>query len=201
MPKSGQNQTYLFVRLHSNAIWTQKSQNLVHREESHSLRRHLFAASLPQTYQVKSLLSKKVFFAQRNNHYTISEVILALVYPIAHGFSRIETTHLLRHNGVFQYLTELPSYPDPQTLRHFLLRMEVLQRPSCRGTHHQKAQRRYPLAKIPTEHFAANEAYFHILLFSYNLINWFKRLYLPAEVQSMTLNTLRARILLIHGCR
>jgi hypothetical protein len=32
----------------------------------------------------------------------------------------------------------------------------------------------YPLAKIPTKHFAANEAYFHLLLFAYNLINWFK---------------------------
>jgi len=57
----------------------------------------------------------------------------------------------------------------------------------------------YPLAKIPTKHFAANEAYFHILLFSYNLINWFKRLCLPKEFQAMTLNTLRTRLLLIPG--
>jgi hypothetical protein len=55
----------------------------------------------------------------------------------------------------------------------------------------------YPLGKIPTKHFAANEAYFHTLLFSYNLINWFKRLCLPKEFQNMTLNTLRARLLLI----
>jgi len=55
----------------------------------------------------------------------------------------------------------------------------------------------YPLGKIPTKHFAANEAYFHTLLFSYNLINWFKRLCLPREFQNMTLNTLRARLLLI----
>jgi len=57
----------------------------------------------------------------------------------------------------------------------------------------------YPLGKIPTKHFAANEAYFHILLFSYNLINWFKRLCLPKEFQNMTLNTLRNRLLLIPG--
>jgi len=57
----------------------------------------------------------------------------------------------------------------------------------------------YPLAKIPTKHFAANEAYFHTLLFSYNLINWFKRLCLPKEFQNMTLKTLRARLLLIPG--
>ncbi|MBS7657494.1 transposase, partial [Candidatus Bathyarchaeota archaeon] len=47
------------------------------------------------------------------------------------------------------------------------------------------------------KHFAANEAYFHILLFSYNLINWFKRLCLPKEFQNMTLRTLGARFLLI----
>jgi hypothetical protein len=55
----------------------------------------------------------------------------------------------------------------------------------------------YPLGKIPTKHFAANEAYFHTLLFSYNLINWFKRLCLPTEFQNMTLRSLRARLLLI----
>jgi hypothetical protein len=57
----------------------------------------------------------------------------------------------------------------------------------------------YPLGKIPTKYFAANEAYFHTLLFSYNLVNWFKRLCLPMEFQTMTLKTLRARLLLIPG--
>ena len=57
----------------------------------------------------------------------------------------------------------------------------------------------YPLEKIPSKHYAANEAYFHILLFSYNLINWFKRLCLPKEFHNMTLNTLRHRFLIIPG--
>jgi hypothetical protein len=57
----------------------------------------------------------------------------------------------------------------------------------------------YPLGKIPTKYFVANEAYFHTLLFSYNLINWFKRLCLPTEFHNMTLKTLRARLLLIPG--
>jgi hypothetical protein len=57
----------------------------------------------------------------------------------------------------------------------------------------------YPLAKIPTKHFASNESYFHILLFSYNLVNWFKRLCLPKEFHTMTLGSLRARLLLIPG--
>jgi hypothetical protein len=57
----------------------------------------------------------------------------------------------------------------------------------------------YPLAKIPTKHFNANEAHFHILLFSYNLINWFKRLCLPDDFHDMTLKTLRSQLLLIPG--
>jgi len=55
----------------------------------------------------------------------------------------------------------------------------------------------YPLAKIPTRWFAANETYFHLLLFTYNLINWFKRLCLPEELHAMTLSTLRSRLLFI----
>jgi DDE family transposase len=51
----------------------------------------------------------------------------------------------------------------------------------------------YPLAKIPTGQFAANEAYFHLLLFGYNLMNWWKRLCLPAAYHTMTLRTLRPR--------
>jgi hypothetical protein len=57
----------------------------------------------------------------------------------------------------------------------------------------------YPLAKIPTGHFAANEAYFHLLLFAYNLMNWFKRLCLPPGDHALTLGTLRRRLLLIPG--
>jgi Transposase DDE domain group 1 len=55
----------------------------------------------------------------------------------------------------------------------------------------------YPLGKIPTRHFFANDAYFHLLLLAYNLMNWFKRLCLPREFQSATLDTLRNRILLM----
>lgn len=92
---------------------------------------HLFFKRI----KLKSLLSKKVFFAERNNHYTISEVILALVYPIALGFGRIETTYLLRHNRIFQYLTGLPTCSNPQTLRRFLLRMAPLSLPRLRRLH------------------------------------------------------------------
>jgi hypothetical protein len=47
-------------------------------------------------------------------------MILALVYPLVLGLDRLETASFLRSNGTFQYLTGLPSFPDPQTLRRFL---------------------------------------------------------------------------------
>jgi Transposase DDE domain group 1 len=48
-------------------------------------------------------------------------MILALLYPIVLGLDRLETSSFLRANGTFQYLTGLPSFPDPQTVRRFLL--------------------------------------------------------------------------------
>jgi hypothetical protein len=48
-------------------------------------------------------------------------MILALVYPMVLGLDRLESASFLRSNGTFQYLTGLPSFPDPQTLRRFLL--------------------------------------------------------------------------------
>ena len=366
--------------------------------------------------QLKSILSRSLRFFQRNNHYSITESILALMYPSMLGIGRIETTHLLKHNGVFHYLVGIPAYPNPTTLRRFLQRISpdglaklrsvqsqllrfMLEKPrpakkiildmdstvlvlygkqelatvgynpikrgrpsyhpllcfdgitkdcihaelrsgniyTSSGTidlldvsftkipqnvkrvyiradkgffdhqiiekieQHQgvlftiaakltspikrrlsslryhtlthgietaeflyqpmgwKKQYRfivirrpipeeptdqltlfsmgkfsyqvmvtnmelkpiniwrfyngragvelifkelkndYPLAKIPRKHFASNESYFHILLFSYNLVNWFKRLCLPQEFQTMTLSSLRARLLLIPG--
>jgi hypothetical protein len=57
----------------------------------------------------------------------------------------------------------------------------------------------YPLAKIPTGQFTANEAYFHLSLLAYNLVNWFKRLCLLPAYHSMTLGTLRRQLLMIPG--
>ena len=48
--------------------------------------------------KLKTLHYNETRFTQRNNHFTISESILSLVYPIILGFGRIETTHLLKHN-------------------------------------------------------------------------------------------------------
>lgn len=64
----------------------------------------------------------QVRYCQRNNHYTLSEMILAFIYPMILGLEKIEVSALLKTNGVFQSLTGLPSFPNPTTLRRFLLR-------------------------------------------------------------------------------
>lgn len=76
-----------------------------------------------QRMGLRTLLAHQVQFPQRNNRYSISESLLALLYPLILGLGRLETTRLLQRNGVFQYLTGLPVYPDPQTLRRFLIRL------------------------------------------------------------------------------
>jgi hypothetical protein len=55
----------------------------------------------------------------------------------------------------------------------------------------------YALAKIPTNSFQANQFYFQLLLFAYNLVNWFKRLCLPPRFQKATLETIRTEFLVL----
>jgi hypothetical protein len=78
-----------------------------------------------QRLQLRRRFHRDVHFPQRNNTYSIPEMLLALLYPIILGLERIETTELLRHNGVFQALTGLPAYPDPTALRRFLRRFAL----------------------------------------------------------------------------
>ena len=59
---------------------------------------------------------------QRNNRYTITEQIFSLLYPIILGLSRIEISKMLGNNGVFKMLIGLSCFPDPTTLRRFLVR-------------------------------------------------------------------------------
>jgi len=92
---------------------------------------HLFFKQIELRHQ----LYRRLIFTQRNNRFTIAEEMLALIYPISLGLGRIETTHLLKHNGAFQYLTGLPTYPNPTTLRRFLLRMAPLALSKLRRLH------------------------------------------------------------------
>ncbi len=73
-----------------------------------------------QRIGLQGALADHIRFVQRNNRYSISESLEALLYPLILGLGRIETTEPLRYNGVFHYLAGLPGYPDATTLRRFL---------------------------------------------------------------------------------
>ena len=79
-----------------------------------------FFHEFTRVLQLRDFLARHLRYPRRNQRYTLSQMALALVYPILLGLGRIETAWFLRKNGTFQYLTGLPSYPDPQTLRRFL---------------------------------------------------------------------------------
>jgi hypothetical protein len=57
----------------------------------------------------KAAVARQVALPQRNHRYSVGEMLLALLYPMILGLERLETTQLLRQNGVFQYLTGLPN--------------------------------------------------------------------------------------------
>jgi hypothetical protein len=78
--------------------------------------------------QLRDFLARHLTYPRRNSEYSVSQMLLALIYPILLGLDRIETAKLLRSNGIFQYLTGLPSFPDPQTLRRFLRNAPALLR-------------------------------------------------------------------------
>jgi len=71
--------------------------------------------------QFRDFLARHLRYPRRNQRYSTSQMILALVYPIVLGLDRLETASFLRSNGTFQYLTGIESFPDAQTLRRFLL--------------------------------------------------------------------------------
>jgi len=104
-----------------------------------------------QKIGLRSLLSQYMHFLQRNNRYTTTEEMLALIYPIALGLGRIETSHLLKQNGVFQYLTGLPTYPNPTTLRRFLFRMAPLTLLKLRKLHDRFLLSMIIRPKVPTK--------------------------------------------------
>jgi len=79
-----------------------------------------FLHEFVRVLQLREFLARHLAYPRRNSDYSVSQMLLALIYPIILGLDRIETARLLRSNGTFQYLTGLPSFPDPQTLRRFL---------------------------------------------------------------------------------
>ena len=71
--------------------------------------------------QLRNFLARHLPDFRDHHNYRLSQMTLALIYPIILGLDRLENASLLRSDITFHYLTGLPSYPDPQSLRRFLL--------------------------------------------------------------------------------
>jgi hypothetical protein len=54
-----------------------------------------------------------------------------------------------------------------------------------------------PLGKIPSGDWLANVAFFHIVLFAYDLVHWFRRLCLPPPYRAATVETVRSDFLVL----
>lgn len=70
----------------------------------------------------RHLVGTTIKYKQRNSQYTIPEQLFSLLYPVILGLSRIEVSRMLGNNGVFKMLIGLNRFPDPTTLRRFLIR-------------------------------------------------------------------------------
>jgi len=111
------------------------AQNLTHYGGVYLLHRFLSRIGF------KRAVARELRMDQRNNRYSVGEMLLSLLYPMILGLDRLETTQLLRQNGVFQYLTGLPSYPDATSLRRFVLRAAPQMLPRLRALHDQFLRR------------------------------------------------------------
>lgn len=70
--------------------------------------------------QLQDRMARAIKDTRPRTRYSVSQMLLAIVYPIILGLDRLEAAYFLRSNGIFQYLTGLPQFPNPTTLRRFL---------------------------------------------------------------------------------
>lgn len=88
-----------------------------------------------QQLQLGTFLSRRLQISERNNCFSMTERLLAFIYPMILGLNSIELTILLGNNGVFQYLTGLPRVPRPNTLRRFLTDKAEILLPRLQSAH------------------------------------------------------------------
>jgi len=81
----------------------------------------LFFQEFLRMLQFRRFLTQRVPDFRSHHDYSLSQMTLAVMYPIVLGLDRLENASLLRSDTTFHYLTGLPNYPDPQSLRRFLL--------------------------------------------------------------------------------
>lgn len=88
-----------------------------------------------QQLQLRTFLARHLRMEERNNQFSITERLFAVLYPMILGLEKIELSALLGTNGVFQYLTGLPRFPHPTTLRRFLTDKADTLLPRLRSAH------------------------------------------------------------------
>jgi len=88
-----------------------------------------------QQLRIRTFLSERLRLDERNNHFSVTERLFALLYPMILGLEKIELSALLGTNGVFQYLTGLPRFPNPTTLRRFLVGKSAELLPKLHAAH------------------------------------------------------------------
>lgn len=88
-----------------------------------------------QQLQLRTFLCLRLQLSERNNYFSVTERLFALIYPMILGLNTVELSALLGTNGVFQYLTGLPRIPRPNTLRRFLISRADILLPRLRAAH------------------------------------------------------------------
>ena len=78
-----------------------------------------FFHEFTRVLQLRRSLTRHLQYPRRNQRYELSQMLLALIYPIILGLDRLETAGLLRANGTFQYLTACPTIPIPRACAIF----------------------------------------------------------------------------------
>ncbi len=106
-----------------------------------------------QRLHLRSFFAQQLSYEQRNHRYTLSEMLLALMYPMILGLEKIEVSALLQTNGVFQHLTGIPRFPNPTTLRRFLMRSAPVLLPQLKQAHHDLRSRFLCLPQTPSSFF------------------------------------------------
>src|SRR5664280_1985397 len=89
-----------------------------HRGLTHYGGVHFFH-EFTRVLHIRDFIARHLAYPRRNQRYSLSQMLLALVYPIILGLDRLETASFLQANGNFQFLTCLPSLPSSPTRRRF----------------------------------------------------------------------------------
>lgn len=91
-----------------------------------------------QELRLRTFLCMRLPMHEWNNYFTITERMLAFLYPMILGLHQsIELSALLGTNSVFQHLTGLPKFPHPNTLRQFLTTNAPVLGPKLHAAHNE----------------------------------------------------------------